>query len=147
MKIRIRDIVSGGLRIDHTVKAQEIDLVEEEFIDPDSALRVVADLQKVNNFVLAKIRVTFVAENHCARCLERLSRETKMDLEIDFEFDPGEEWLDLGSRVREELLMGVLPRALCREDCKGLCQGCGVDLNTEPCECKAPHKAGQDNKE
>ncbi len=147
MKIRIRDIVSGGIRVDHTVKAQEIGLVEEEFIDPDSVLRIVADLQKVNNFVLAKANVTFVAENHCARCLERLSRATTMALDIDFEFAPRDEWIDLGDRVRVELLMGVFPRALCREDCKGLCQGCGVDLNTEPCECKAPHKAGQDNKE
>lgn len=147
MKIRIRDIVSGGIRVDHTVKAQEIGLVNEEFIDPDAVLRVVADLQKVNNFVLAKASVVFIAENHCARCLERLSRETTMDLDIDFEVEPGDEWLDLGSRVREELLMGVMPRALCRDDCRGLCPGCGADLNTEECECEAPHNAGQDNKE
>ena len=26
---------------------------------------------------------------------------------------------------------------LCKEDCKGLCQKCGTDLNKEKCSCKA----------
>ena len=27
-------------------------------------------------------------------------------------------------------------KTLCSEDCKGLCPGCGVNLNREPCRCK-----------
>ena len=27
-------------------------------------------------------------------------------------------------------------KTLCSEDCKGLCPGCGVNLNHEACRCK-----------
>jgi len=30
-------------------------------------------------------------------------------------------------------------RILCREDCKGLCPGCGANLNIEPCRCEKEH--------
>ncbi len=136
MKIRIRDVVSGGVQLKFVAKPVEIGLNGEDFIDPDNELKVTADLTRVNEFVLAKVSVTFMAENHCARCLERLTRETTMCYEIDFEFNPGDEWLDLGERVREEMIIGYLPRALCREDCKGICPDCGADLNTEQCECQ-----------
>ncbi len=136
MKIRIRDVVKGGIKVEHIVKAQDIGLVDEEFIEPDSALKVVADLQKVDEFILAKAVVTFVCEYHCARCLERFSREVSLNCDIDLEVMPGDEWLDLGARVREELLLEYFPRTLCREDCKGICPDCGADLNTEQCECK-----------
>ena len=135
MKIRIRDVVSGGVRFEYVVKPEEIGLAGEDFIEPENPIKVIADLKKVDNFILGKVTVTFIGENHCARCLERLSRETTAVYELDFEFRTGDEWIDLGARVREEMLMGYLPRILCREDCKGICPGCGADLNTEQCEC------------
>lgn len=140
MKIRIRDVVSGGIRLEYVVKPEEIDLAGEDFIEPENSIKVIADLQKVDGFVLGKLAVTFMAENHCARCLERISREITARYEVELEFHDGDEWLDLGAAVREEMLMGYLPRTLCREDCKGICPGCGADLNTEQCEC---HKGSQ----
>lgn len=37
--------------------------------------------------------------------------------------------------LREQALLALPPRTLCREDCKGLCPRCGRDLNTESCAC------------
>lgn len=44
-------------------------------------------------------------------------------------------YLDIGEAVREALLLAVPMRPLCREDCRGLCPGCGADLNRETCSC------------
>jgi uncharacterized protein len=44
--------------------------------------------------------------------------------------------VDLAEVLREELLLGMPMKALCDEDCKGICPGCGNELNTEPCTCK-----------
>ncbi|MFH0754294.1 MAG: DUF177 domain-containing protein [Candidatus Omnitrophota bacterium] len=136
MKIRIRDVVSGGIQLNYVLKPSDIGLEGEDFIDPEDELKVVADLKRVNDFVLAKIAVTFMMQDFCARCLEHLSREVITRYEIEFEFKLGDEWLDIGERIREEMIIGYLPRALCREDCKGICPGCGADLNTEQCECQ-----------
>lgn len=140
MKIRIRDVGSVGIRLEYVVKPEEIGVAGEDFIEPENPIKVVADLKKADNFVLGELAVTFICENHCARCLERLSREITAHYEVDMEFKPGDEWIDLGARVREEMLMGYFPRVLCREDCKGICPGCGVDLNTEQCECNKGSK-------
>ena len=44
-------------------------------------------------------------------------------------------YLDLSEAVREALLVTVPMRPLCKEDCRGLCVGCGADLNHETCRC------------
>jgi uncharacterized protein len=41
------------------------------------------------------------------------------------------------SRVVEDAIITSLPiQKLCREDCRGLCQTCGTNLNLKSCECK-----------
>ena len=43
--------------------------------------------------------------------------------------------LDLAPLLRAETLIGVSHRALCRDDCQGLCPGCGANLNYAACSC------------
>jgi uncharacterized protein len=38
--------------------------------------------------------------------------------------------LELGAWVRDALVLAMPARLLCREDCRGLCAGCGADLNS-----------------
>ena len=38
--------------------------------------------------------------------------------------------------IREVLALVVPVQPLCREDCRGLCPQCGIDRNTESCECQ-----------
>src|SRR5215213_1677197 len=44
--------------------------------------------------------------------------------------------VDLDELVREQILLALPSRHLCREDCKGLCQKCGANLNDAPCSCE-----------
>jgi uncharacterized protein len=44
--------------------------------------------------------------------------------------------LELEELAREQLLLALPARHLCREDCKGLCPTCGEDLNAEACHCE-----------
>ena len=43
--------------------------------------------------------------------------------------------LDLDAPICDEILLSFPMRVYCREDCRGLCPGCGVNLNTESCRC------------
>lgn len=90
----------------------------------------------------------------CARCAEEFSGPTAR--EFRFILSPraladessaadadsagyvqydGDE-IDLSPLIREELLIALPSRALCREDCRGLCPRCGVNLNEERCGCR-----------
>ena len=44
--------------------------------------------------------------------------------------------LELDELMREVFLLEMDTKNLCSPDCRGLCPGCGVDLNVEPCCCK-----------
>ncbi len=48
-------------------------------------------------------------------------------------FDGNE--IDLREGLQEQVVMALPFKALCREDCKGICPHCGADLNRNPCRC------------
>ncbi len=45
--------------------------------------------------------------------------------------------IDVDEIVKEQILLAVPTRMLCREDCKGICPECGIDRNTGECSCVA----------
>ena len=44
--------------------------------------------------------------------------------------------LDLSEAIRQNALLAVPMKPLCREDCAGICQQCGKDLNKGQCDCQ-----------
>ncbi|HIV87252.1 MAG TPA: DUF177 domain-containing protein [Candidatus Pygmaiobacter gallistercoris] len=82
----------------------------------------------------------------CDRCLERVSREYRY--ELDYLFDE-RDWntnepeypfdafgrLDLEKLCYDELLLNLPSRLLCSEDCEGLCPVCGKPVKAG-CGCR-----------
>ena len=85
----------------------------------------------------------------CRRCLNRVEQRVDLDISLLFapsdllEDDDGETHrLELGVReiglgpyVREEVALAIPAFAECRVDCRGLCAGCGENLNESECRC------------
>lgn len=86
----------------------------------------------------------------CSRCLTPVSYlvELLFDTVIDMNLTDEERARDLDEQpyvhgynldvdqlVFNELLMNFPMRVLCREDCKGICNRCGTNLNIETCDC------------
>jgi uncharacterized protein len=94
-------------------------------------------------------------ESTCSRCLKDflLPMEHEFDIvlspkplevsasteelrpeDLGLSYYSGDE-INLEPLVREQMLLALPTRPLCSEDCRGLCGGCGVDLNSEDCRC------------
>ncbi len=43
--------------------------------------------------------------------------------------------IDLEAILKEQTYLAIPVRNLCNENCKGICPGCGVTLNSGKCEC------------
>ena len=56
------------------------------------------------------------------------------DEDVEYSQYGGEE-IDLSPPIREQLLLALPTRPLCREDCRGLCPRCGTNLNLGACGC------------
>jgi uncharacterized protein len=95
------------------------------------------------------------ASGECARCLDGFQIGVRADLTVYAERAPDGGTrgldrelehdhylsfhdgisLDLGEEVREALLLALPIQPLCRSECRGLCAGCGANLNHEACSC------------
>jgi uncharacterized protein len=73
--------------------------------------------------------VLIPAPSSSAGSTEELRRE-----ELGLSYYSGDE-INLAPLIREQVMLALPTRALCAEDCRGLCGGCGVDLNHEDCRC------------
>jgi uncharacterized protein len=63
--------------------------------------------------------------------------DEEIDLEGEDIFQHVRGWLDLAPMLREQLVLAIPDRALCSEECRGLCPTCGTNLNLAPCQCHA----------
>ena len=99
--------------------------------------------------VTGKAEITSVAP--CDRCLEDVEVKVTLDFKhkIDTEsdaYDQSEDLdentyidgysLDVEQLVCNELLVGWPTKILCSEDCKGICNVCGQNLNKGTCNCE-----------
>ena len=88
---------------------------------------------------------------HCARCLAEVEDTVRFLCEktvadekglLRLENTENDDYvqikggkLDLDAPICDEILLSFPMRILCSDDCKGLCAGCGADLNREACRC------------
>ncbi|MBT3590853.1 MAG: DUF177 domain-containing protein [Candidatus Marinimicrobia bacterium] len=56
------------------------------------------------------------------------------------QFDSNQECIDLKDVISELIFVDIPFKLVCMDDCKGLCDQCGTDLNKETCECKTHNK-------
>ena len=98
-----------------------------------------------------------VVEACCSRCLKDYSFHMDRPFEFALLPDPASavrgaeelsradlglsfyttEEIDLAPLIMEQIMLALPTRPLCSEDCRGLCGGCGADLNLGPCACSS----------
>ena len=85
----------------------------------------------------------------CDRCASPFDREIHFPIDVVLvtelaDEENEDEWVfpleadaaDLDDIVRTVFVLNLDSKLLCREDCRGLCQRCGKNLNDGPCNCR-----------
>jgi len=87
----------------------------------------------------------------CDRCLEEFAMdfatpigesyyrvdEAPADPDDDERIYGEDDIIDISSDIEQAFLLTLPIRIVCRDDCRGLCPGCGRNLNAEECSCTA----------
>lgn len=66
-----------------------------------------------------------------------------LDLDDKMHFPKGALELDISKYIRDTIHLEIPTISICRQDCKGLCLTCGVNLNTSKCKCKPNQNDGR----
>ncbi len=159
MKIRFSEIPDDGLRLE----------ISDEAWFPDQDLqrsgtvksRILLKREGEERVLLEgeiKTRVSF----DCDRCLKNYGIELGGKFKLNLEYAAGkmdetaehecssaemdmmyldEPVVDVFQILSQQVFLLAPEKHVCSENCKGLCPGCAVNLNTKTCDCKKELKS------
>ena len=154
MRIELENLEGGKGDFAEVYQPVDLNPVDERvvLIEPAS---VIGKIRLSGNQVFVSGHVETRAQVECDRCLQPVAIPVNADFTLEYisgsDYESSEtaelteaemtvsvfdgEALDVDEIVKEQVLLAVPTRMLCREDCKGICPECGADRNTGECDC------------
>ena len=155
MQIEVERLDERGEAFAHTYGKEELSL-DEETARLASGAQVSGRASMKGAEVRLRGTLSTEVEVYCDRCAAAVV--APLEIEFDTSFLPAEVEkaavenvelqkddlirsvyeggaVDLDELAREQILLALPTRTLCREECKGLCLDCGANLNAGECEC------------
>lgn len=103
-------------------------------------------LTNINGILELDGRLTTSYHTVCYRCLKAIDRQ--LDMRVRESFVNGKQGaedidayalegklLDTDKAFEDNIVLNLPMKQVCNEDCKGLCQKCGANLNETSCKC------------
>lgn len=152
--LNVNNISSKGYYYEKNLKIDENRLVEEDNCYLSNA-DVKINFYKKHKKILAKGNIKTMASVNCVRCLEIFDIEINSNFDIilypiegisDFEGSLStndmeyifykDQKIDVREIVLDQVNLLIPFKPLCKDDCKGICANCGMNLNSNKCLCK-----------
>ncbi len=117
-----------------------------ECIEFNTPVECIGEITLVGNIIFLDVNVKTELNIPCSRCFEKFSYPIDIEIHEKFSLNPGSEddevifiegeKIDLSDIIESNIIPSLPIKKLCNEDCKGLCQVCGANLNFNQCNCK-----------
>lgn len=157
MKLRVDDITGEAKELVFAEPETAINRTLEE--GPVHEFRLAGPVSVEVSYYRAGTELFFAGEIEaptiasCARCAEEFTTPNTRAFryilvpralsdngnergdDLEFTVYDGDE-VDLTPLVQEQVLLALPTHPLCKEDCRGLCPQCGINLNEHRCDCK-----------
>jgi uncharacterized protein len=156
MRIQLEKLQGGKGVFAHVYQPEELDQIDER-VRLTQPADVKGHVKQTGKELLVSGHVETRAQLECDRCLKPVELPVSTDFALEYitgaDYESSSaaalseeemsvsvfdgESIDVDQIVREQILLAVPTRTLCREDCKGICPECGIDRNTGECNCGA----------
>ena len=150
----LKDTGSG---LSHVFRPKPSELAFEGIEFSKKPISVSVELQNMGAGIIGDLQVECELSLECSRCVERSALGISAVRQVEYLVNPTPESLEaemdgwfvsqyngetivFDEDVRQMLLLAMPMRFVCREDCRGLCPGCGSNLNSGTCSCPKPVK-------
>lgn len=154
MRIELENLEGGKGDFAHVYQPDELNPIDERVNLSDPAT-INGQVRLAGNQVSVDGHVDTRVQLECDRCLKPVELPVSADFAL--EYITGDDYasssaaalteeelsvavfdgeaIDVDEIVKEQVLLAVPARTLCRPDCKGMCPECGTDRNTNECNC------------
>lgn len=148
-KVDISGLLAGSRQLMYV--ADEVPIAQFEGIIFPQPAHVELELRQADRMLAVTGTIDARVAGQCDGCLEDVNMLVHVD--VDERLDPahgrdvdpfGESNVLTGERLdvadlAQQNVVSALPMGLrCRDDCRGLCEICGANRNTEECSCERP---------
>lgn len=156
MRIYLPEIkAKHGAAVDYSFQVELADCFAD--FNEDGSLKLLISASCSGDQVMISGSLAASAAAVCSRCLEAFNHRFSCDFTETFtvisNLPPGEpphelaaetanmltisgDYLYLDEYIRQLVILAQEYNPLCRTDCKGICAGCGADLNNATCCCR-----------
>ena len=154
--VGLEDLGTGRVEIEGWFEPGEIDFLPEG-LRQAAAIDWSGFVERSGDEIRLCGRLETIFELVCVRCLDPVNQRIEKPFDLFFRqrdslvYDQGAEIeltesdtrtafvtgaeLPLGEIVREQILLAIPMKPLCKPDCRGLCASCGTNRNAGSCEC------------
>ena len=148
MRLHLNEIINvPGGEVPFSYGLDVSDLSFDGVASMSDTLSVSGKVRNIAGMLIMTARVTGDMTCICARCLDEFERNIDLDIEavladeLQDEDNPDiflldGDYIDLDEVIITYFVLNMDQKFLCSEDCKGLCEKCGKNLNDGPCECR-----------
>ena len=154
MRIELENLEGGKGEFAHVYQPDDLNPVDER-VSLTAPATVSGKVRLAGNEVFVNGHIETRAQVECDRCLQPVGTPVNTDFALEYmtgsEYESGTaaelteaemsvsvfdgEAIDVDEIVKEQIVLAVPTRMLCREDCKGICPECGADRNRGDCNC------------
>ena len=149
MRINIQNLEQDVLEHEGTVETDFLEPALRRFYPHTLNVRV--KLDRFGKDYKIDVSIQTRAHYTCDRCLKEYEPEFSAQLSQIYETDSDRTIsdddikilpanaveIDIRPLLHETIVLNHPIKMVCVEECKGICPGCGVDLNVEACTCFA----------
>jgi len=173
MRIRTEDLSEGALSLKYEEQPESFpvlaEMVSDGICEFPAPLRAALRAQQIGDMLQIDGRISTAVRLDCGRCLQSFKLPLASSFTLtyirmeppqegpgdadqeDVELTPADigliyfqgEEINLKNEIQEQVVLALPLRALCKPDCRGLCPGCYVDLNTTECHCDTSPPEGK----
>jgi uncharacterized protein len=151
--LSLESVLDEPLRFDGELELP-VSAIEREPLQALSPLKLTGEVRRIEGGYALDARLVYEGELECSRCLAAYPFQEDESFHLVFfprraanseehELSPDdldaifydEPVVRLHPIAEERVQMALPMKPLCRPDCRGLCSGCGIDLNLGACVC------------
>ena len=104
-----------------------------DFVEFNSPVYAKVRAELINTEVLVSGEVSTFLTCSCARCLKSFNKKIEGDFKQSFE--GADDIIDVSTYIKEAVILEFPIKAVCEDDCLGLCPTCGKNKNEVKCNC------------